>query len=86
MWFRYYYRLASSGSSVSNGGLPSLCQNCKAFNELLTDLPSQMGAAQRGRGSRILTTAEGWACHSALKGLRPDKKPGLIRRSPMSER
>ena len=24
--------------------------------------------------------------HAALKGLRPDKKPGLIRRSPMSER
>jgi ATP-dependent DNA ligase len=24
--------------------------------------------------------------HAALKGIRPDKKPGLIRRSPMSER
>jgi hypothetical protein len=24
--------------------------------------------------------------HAALKGLRPAKKPGLIRRSPMSER
>ncbi len=24
--------------------------------------------------------------HAALKGLRPEKKPGLIRRSPMSER
>ena len=24
--------------------------------------------------------------HAALRGLRPEKKPGLIRRSPMSER
>ncbi len=24
--------------------------------------------------------------HAALKGLRPDKKPGLIRRSPLSDR
>lgn len=24
--------------------------------------------------------------HAALKGLRPEKKPGLIRRSPMKER
>jgi len=25
-------------------------------------------------------------CHAALKGIRPEKKPGVIRRPPLTER
>ena len=56
------------------------------FGELRTDLPPHWVRPSLAVEVEYRQRLKDGLRHAALKGLRPEKKPGLIRRSPMTER
>ncbi len=56
------------------------------FGELRTDLPPHWVRPSLVVEVEYRQRLKDGLRHAALKGLRPENKPGLIRRSPLSER